>query len=1125
MNVKSYIALAALTLPLTAGAQSVIDFESNSGYTKVGVFDTWENSPFRTGKLNGNAKVIANPHAEEEPASGGANTSAKVLAFQRSRFGSNTFGVRVELSEPIALSQKVQYVHAKMWKPKDGRVMLFGLGSRDDRPWQSKEVVQVEATCVSTVKTNGWYDAVFAVTGASGVSLHSLVFATDVESTHNLDADYVAYIDDIEVNTSIAPRIQYGHYPLNFDKAETLSRSDRYTKTVTLKSGDGTQTLKVNQQSDKLIYQDLLASSLKAKAGESVTPTIDYNGTWMSAYVYLDRNNDGKFDCSVNDNGTPTETSDVMSYSYYNGHNSKGENVSNGNTRTLSAFTVPSDLKNGFYRIRFKMDWDYIDAAGNPGNADGGNTIKGNGGTIIDTRLNVHGDKVSISRGRSAAGTNGEVIMSDGTTFNKHDIDFGKDYTVKFKPGDGFKLSRVIIRHGYNVETGDSLVNDTPQYTDEIIPATAITDNTYTIPAKYVDGDVLVTPEFVTEDTELGEKYALNFPKELKNNRVDRQLQSLVFNTAANTTKQIVPIADPTFVYQDKTAYSILAKKNDAISTAINYTGGYMHGYLYVDLNGDGIFNTDLNSDGTPATDGEMLSYYYKDGKNSKGQTSNISLAKFASENSIPQFTLPESLPVGKYRARLKIDWDDDDPAGRYNKGGNDIDANGGYVVDFYINVVENYTQAKLSVETVNGSLVGLNNTGLPETINKYQGVTVQAVGADDYYVADVVTVRHGKNLKGAQIVNGEKQWSEYTAELANGVYSVPADSVDGDVLITANFENTGSEYILKFDDEFNLPDGSQPNDKAWSRSEWATPTWKRYVARTPEGQKKTGYIEDGKLVLRCIANTFDDEKDNSGNKLEMISGAVESSDKLTFTYGKVEGRLKTIGHTGNFPAFWMMPNTSTYGGWPYSGEIDIWEQIDAKSQTEHTIHSKWANEKADGSECQGQKNNPAKNGKGTATLGEYHVFGVEWTENIIKWFVDGKQVFSYAKSTNQSNLDLGQWPFDKPFYIILNQSVGNGSWAANRDLDFTYETKFDWVRVYQKEGGDITDISNGTVKTDFDYYITPGKVRLVSAKNTNVQIVDAQGRVVFKQNVQGNVDVNLTKGVYLINNNKVLVP
>ena len=63
MKVKHYIALAALTLPLAASAQSnEIDFETTAGYKSVGVFDTWENSPFRTGTLKGNVKVVNNPN-------------------------------------------------------------------------------------------------------------------------------------------------------------------------------------------------------------------------------------------------------------------------------------------------------------------------------------------------------------------------------------------------------------------------------------------------------------------------------------------------------------------------------------------------------------------------------------------------------------------------------------------------------------------------------------------------------------------------------------------------------------------------------------------------------------------------------------------------------------------------------------------------------------------------------------------------------------------------------------------------------------------------------------------------------------------------------------------------------
>lgn len=1140
MKIKQYIALAALTMPLAASAQSnEINFESNTGYTSVSVFDTWENSPFRTGELTGKVKVVTNPNKATDELAGEVNPSEKALAFQRSRFGSNTFGVRVNLSEPIALSQNAKYVHVMMLKPKAGRVMCFALGSRTDRPWQSKDVVQVEASSITKVGSDSkWYDAVFALTGANGVNVHSLVFAPEVESQHDATQDYVAYIDNIVVNNSPTARITYDAYPTNFAKTEKLSRSDRYTRNVYMKSKDGEQTIAVSQQSDKLIFQDRLSSQMKAKAGEEAAVNIGFNGTWMNAYVYLDRNQDGKFNCNLNDNGTPTNESDVMSYSNYNNKNSKGNQNRSADTRTLPNFTIPANLKPGFYRLRYKIDWDNIDAAGNPGNEQGGNTIKGNGGVIVDTRLNVHADEITLTRGQSEAGTNGEVALADSTTaVNGQKLPFGKPITIKFRPAAGFKLGAFTIRHGYDLK-GDSLNHETPQYMDVVYPAYMAKNNTFTIPAELVDGDVQVTPTFLS--TESGgattEKYAINFDKDLTINRPkkDRAFKSLSFNTTSSTITQKLNPTNDQLVYQDFSNKNIYVKDGDVITTNIGYQPNgsqYMHAYLYVDLDGDGTFNTSVKADGTPAFDGEMLSYTYAKGKNSKGQSVGVNdnaACCWGATNSVPQFSLPAGLPKGQYRARVKIDWDNVDPAGTYGKNytGNFINNNAGYVVDFNFNVVDEYPKVKLDVQTVDGSIVGAGNTGLPEYIMKGQDINVMAVGLDNNYVANAIVVRHGKNLNGKQTIDGVQQWEESTVNLTNGNGIIPGEMVDGDVRLSATFDNNGSEYNLVFADEFDSEDKSQPNSQYWSRSTRENPTWKRFCAQTVAGQEKTGWIEDGKLVLKCVKNTFDNELDGNGNKQQMISGAVESSNKVTFTYGKVEGRIKNIGHSGNFPAFWMMPNKATYGGWPYSGEIDIWEQINADVAAFQTIHTKWANSKNDGADCMNKPNDPRKSNNTPAALDEYHTFGLEWTEDILKWFIDGKQVFSYARKTGLSESDSkAQWPYDQPFYIILNQSVGNGGWAATPDVNFEYETKFDWVRVYQKEGGDCTAINTAQTSSDVDIYAYPGKVRIVSAKPAHVSIVDLQGRVVFAQNVQGNENVYLPSGVYVANGKKVLVP
>ena len=84
--------------------------------------------------------------------------------------------------------------------------------------------------------------------------------------------------------------------------------------------------------------------------------------------------------------------------------------------------------------------------------------------------------------------------------------------------------------------------------------------------------------------------------------------------------------------------------------------------------------------------------------------------------------------------------------------------------------------------------------------------------------------------------------------------------------------------------------------------------------------------------------------------------------------------------------------------------------------------------------------------------MDKWHVYSVVWTPTRITFLIDNKETGTYNKATDKSILQQGQWTFDRPFYLILNQSVGNGLYPCMMpQMDETYETQVDWVRVYQK--------------------------------------------------------------------------
>ncbi|MDE6119710.1 MAG: hypothetical protein K2F82_07575, partial [Muribaculaceae bacterium] len=431
-----------------------------------------------------------NPETEEP-----VNGSEYVLAAQRSRFAGNRFGVRIDLDETFELTPTARYVHVYIHTPKKGRAMLVGLGSRQERLDQNPYCEQFWELSSTGSQTDQWYDAVFAIKGAGGVDVRSLVVVPDCESPHDLAEDFIFYVDGIEINDDMQPRITDDfYYKINGDKGTLmLSREDRYTRTVSLNgSADAsTQTFTVPQEQDKHVYFDLTENVFSARPGEVLSPSISYNGTWMHGYVYIDYNSDGQFDAVFANNGGAAENSELVAYSFYEDKNSKGETITNKNTLSIPSFTLPAGTAPGMYRIRYKVDWNYADAKGAPGDANTTNSITQNGGVIADFMLHVHGDNVTVNDNQ----LNGEVLAAEGDQkLNSLAVPFKQDFMIRMNPEQGFEQDGFTMLCGYNFDGTPVDKMGNRQYFVYEVEASEISENgLYTIPAERMGhGNVMI---------------------------------------------------------------------------------------------------------------------------------------------------------------------------------------------------------------------------------------------------------------------------------------------------------------------------------------------------------------------------------------------------------------------------------------------------------------------------------------------------------------------------------------------------------------------------------------------------------------------------------------------------------
>lgn len=280
-------------------------------------------------------------------------------------------------------------------------------------------------------------------------------------------------------------------------------------------------------------------------------------------------------------------------------------------------------------------------------------------------------------------------------------------------------------------------------------------------------------------------------------------------------------------------------------------------------------------------------------------------------------------------------------------------------------------------------------------------------------------------------------------------------------LFVCFGFAQTASNWKLIFEDNF---DGTNFSSTNWSYCSRMTSDWNKYLKSSTE----TVQVLDGNLCVKAIKNT-----NLAADNVPYLTGGIQSKGKFNFKYGKIEVRAKLSNGKGSWPAIWLMPEDGT-GGWPACGEIDIMERINTDTYIYQTIHSYYGNTLG--------ITNPTKSKTSTIINNDYNLYGLEWYPDRLDFTVNGTIKFTYPRITTDKQ---GQWPFDKPFYIILNQAAG-GSWAGSvTESDLPFQMQVDYVKVYSRDENQpyITPAWSGIYAQDNVYW-----------KNTFVKEITSTG-------------------------------
>jgi beta-glucanase (GH16 family) len=248
---------------------------------------------------------------------------------------------------------------------------------------------------------------------------------------------------------------------------------------------------------------------------------------------------------------------------------------------------------------------------------------------------------------------------------------------------------------------------------------------------------------------------------------------------------------------------------------------------------------------------------------------------------------------------------------------------------------------------------------------------------------------------------------------------------------ITCVAQTPSPRYKLVWSDEFDyngLPDSSKwgydTGGSGWGNKELEFYTY---------ADTANAVVRGGNLHLTA--------RRSADGRNPYTSARLVTKFKGDWLYGRIAVRAMLPPGKGLWPAIWMLPTDSKYGGWPACGEIDMMENVGYMPDSVFgSVHTKRFNHTIGTGFTVGYYIDDAYTG--------FHIYAIDWDARQIRFSIDGN---SYATFRN-SGQGFEEWPFDQRFHLLFNIAVG-GNWGGKYGVDdknFPATMLVDYVRVYQ---------------------------------------------------------------------------